>query len=134
MAKLTVVYPTFRGPLTPISYLEAGEIFEWENDFWIMTDEKFFVSLTRGGVICLEGLPDDELVTLLNDARLFPYGDYQEVNTMKKFAVLVLAVMMLLSLCACGASEAGSDESALQAGFSTDLAHGLEGATGSMPK
>ena len=76
MAKLTVVYPTFRGPLTPISYLEAGEIFEWENDFWIMTDEHFFVSLTRGGVIHLEGLPDDELVTILNDARLFPYGDY----------------------------------------------------------
>ena len=76
MAKLTVVYPTFRGPLTPISYLEAGEIFEWENDFWIMTDENFFVSLTRGEVICIEGLLEDELVTILNDARLFPYGDY----------------------------------------------------------
>lgn len=76
MAKLTVVYPTFRGPLTPMSYLEAGEIFEWENDFWVMTSEKSFVSLTRGEVIHLEELPDDDLVTLLNDARLFPYGDY----------------------------------------------------------
>ena len=76
MAKLTVVYPTFKGPLTPLAYLEAGEIFEWENDFWVMTDGNFFVSLTRGGVICVEGLPDDELVTILNDARLFPYGDY----------------------------------------------------------
>lgn len=76
MAKLTVVYPTFKGPLTPMSYLEAGEIFEWENDFWVMTDENFFVSLTRGEVIHLEELPDDDLVTLLNDARLFPYGDY----------------------------------------------------------
>lgn len=76
MAKLTVVYPTFRGPLTPLSYLEAGEIFEWENDFWVMTDELSFVSLTRGEVVYLDNLPDDDLVTLLNDARLFPYGDY----------------------------------------------------------
>lgn len=76
MAKLTVVYPTFRGPLTPFSYLEAGEIFEWENDFWIMTDKKSFVSLTRGEVIHLTEFSDDYLVTLLNDARLFPYGDY----------------------------------------------------------
>lgn len=76
MAKLTVVYPTFRGPLTPLSYLEAGEIFEWENDFWVMTDELSFVSLTRGEVVYLDNLPDDDFVTLLNDARLFPYGDY----------------------------------------------------------
>ena len=76
MAKLTVVYPTFRGPLTPLSYLEAGEIFEWENDFWVMTEELSFVSLTRGEVVYLDNLPDDDLVTLLNDARLFPYGDY----------------------------------------------------------
>ena len=76
MAKLTVVYPTFRGPLTPMSYLEAGEIFEWENDFWIMADKKSFVSLTRGEVIHLTEFSDDYLVTLLNDARLFPYGDY----------------------------------------------------------
>ncbi len=76
MAKLTVVYPTFRGPLTPPSYLEAGEIFEWENDFWVMTEELSFVSLTRGEVVYLDNLPDDDLVTILNDARLFPYGDY----------------------------------------------------------
>ena len=76
MAKLTVIYPAFKGSQTPISYLEAGEIFEWENDFWIMTDENFFVSLTRGEVIHLEGLPEDDIVTILNDARLFPYGDY----------------------------------------------------------
>lgn len=76
MAKLTVVYPTFKGPLTPISYLDTGEIFEWDNDFWIMTNEKSFVSLTRGTLVLMEELADEEeLVTILNNARLYPYGD-----------------------------------------------------------
>jgi hypothetical protein len=75
MAKLTVVYPTFKGSLTPISYLEAGDVFEWDGDFWIKTDENSFVSLTRGEVIYLENLSDDELAVILTDARLFPYGD-----------------------------------------------------------
>lgn len=76
MAKLTVVYPSFRGALTPFSELDKGEIFEWENDFWIMTNEKSFVSLTRGTLVLIEELLDEEeLVTILNDARLYPYGD-----------------------------------------------------------
>lgn len=77
MANLTVCYPGKYGSNISIYAIDVGEIFEWENDFWIMTSAEGIVSLTRG-----EWLPltifetkDKEDILLLNDARLYPYGN-----------------------------------------------------------
>ena len=70
--------------LINIAECEPGDIVKWEGDYWIVTDEDFIVSLTRGQVLAYDpcdGSLDgyDEIgpiyVKKLEKAVLYPYGN-----------------------------------------------------------
>ena len=69
--------------LINITYCDPADIIKWQGDYWVVTDDDFIVSLTRGQVVTydpidgsIDGYEDEGpiYVLKLEKAVFYPYG------------------------------------------------------------